>query len=186
MRVTGRANPINGNLNRAARAVLKADRHGQPGSQFAVHLALGRPCPNRAPRHQIGGELRRDRIQELTPGRHPHVGQIEQQAARRAQPLVNLKLAVQIRIVNQPFPANRRAGFLKIHPHDNAQPRRQTLHMRFELPSIIQRRLRVVNRTRPGDHHQAIVPPANDISHLAAGIGHRLHRLFGNRQLFVN
>ena len=60
--------------------VLEADRHRQPGGQFAVHLAFGGAGADGTPGNEVGGELRGDGIEEFRPRRHAHVAEIEQQA----------------------------------------------------------------------------------------------------------
>src|SRR5262245_2255866 len=77
VRMQGRTDRVDRDLHVAVRPVLEPHRHGEPRCQLAVHLALGRPRADRTPRHEVGDELRRDRVQELTARWQPHLGQVE-------------------------------------------------------------------------------------------------------------
>ena len=76
---------------------LKPDRHREARGELAVHLALARARADRAPGDEIGDELRRDRVEELAPGGQPELGEVEQEAARQAQALVDLEALVEVR-----------------------------------------------------------------------------------------
>src|SRR5439155_1202412 len=89
VRVDGGAHGVDRDLHAAVGAVLEADRHREARGELAVHLALGRARADGAPRHEIRGELRRDRIQELAARRQPELREIEQQPARPPEPFVD-------------------------------------------------------------------------------------------------
>ena len=63
------ADGVDRDLDVAVGAVLEADRARQPGRQLAMDLALGRARADRAPGHEVGDVLRRDRVEELGAGR---------------------------------------------------------------------------------------------------------------------
>lgn len=56
------------------------------------------PRADRAPRDQVGDELRRDRVEQLARRRDAHVGDLEEETAREAQALVDLVRAVELRV----------------------------------------------------------------------------------------
>src|SRR5439155_17895411 len=99
MRMRGRADRVDRHLDATAGAVLKADRHRQARRELAVHLALGGPRADRAPGHEIGGVLRRDRIEELAAGVQAERAEIEQQLPREVESLVERIAAVEWRVV---------------------------------------------------------------------------------------
>src|SRR5262249_3000046 len=110
MRVRRGAYGVDGDLNTAVGPVLEAYRHRQPRRELAMHLAFGRARADGAPRDEVRGELRRDRIEEFAARRQPELGQIEQDPARAPQPLVDDEASVEVRVVDEPLPAHRGAG----------------------------------------------------------------------------
>ena len=60
-------------------------------------------------------------IQKFTGHRQSQRGDIQQQLTRQMQTPVNMKTAVQIRVIDQSFPTHDSPGFLKIDPHDGNQ-----------------------------------------------------------------
>ena len=98
----------------AVGAVLEADRHRQARRQLAVHLALGRPRADGDPRRQVGDVLRDLRVEELGRRRQAHVVDVEQQLARQAQPLVDVEALVEVGVVDEPLPADRRPRLLEV------------------------------------------------------------------------
>src|SRR5690606_2448879 len=114
VRMTGGADAIDGDLDAAARAVLEADGHRETRRQFAMHLALGGAGPDGTPGDQIRRELRRNRIEKFRARRQAHLGEIEEQPAGDPQALVDIEIAVEIGIVDEPFPTDRGAGFFEI------------------------------------------------------------------------
>ena len=91
----------------------------RPGRQLAVDLAFGRPRADRDPRRQVGDVLRNLRVEELRRRRQPHVVDVEQQLAGQPQPLVDVEALVEIGIVDEPLPADRRARLLEVAAHDD-------------------------------------------------------------------
>ncbi len=54
-------------------------------------------------------------------GRQPEVVDVEQQLARQPQPLVDVKALVEVRIVDEPLPADRGARLLEVGAHHDDQ-----------------------------------------------------------------
>src|SRR5260221_11006886 len=137
-----------------ARAVLEPDRTGEPRRELAVRLTLGRARTNRGPADEIADILRRDGIDELGRGRHAHAVDLEQQLPRQPQAIIDVKRSIEIRIVDQAFPASPRPRFLEIHAHHDQQP---VAELSAELPDragIFQCSGDVMDGTRADDDEQ--------------------------------
>src|SRR5688500_16291992 len=92
-----------------------------------MHLALRRACADRAPRDEITDELRRDHVEEFAACRQAEAIHVDEQPARDPQPLVDAKAAVEIRVVDEPLPADGRARLLEIHAHDDLERAAETV-----------------------------------------------------------
>ena len=82
-----------------------------------MHLALGRPRADRAPGDQVREVLRRDHVEVFGAGRQVELVDLEQDAAREAQAFVDAVAVVEMRIVDEPLPADGRARLLEIDAH---------------------------------------------------------------------
>ena len=136
-----------------------------------MHLALGGAGADRAPRDEIADVLRRDHVEELAACRHARLVDAHQQIARDAQPLVDAKAAVEIRIVDEPLPADRGARLLEVHAHHHFQLAGMAPALRGQLFRVGERRRRVMDRTRPHHHQEPVGAPLQDLAHLAARLG---------------
>ena len=148
---------VDGDPDVAVSAVLEADGTGQAGSQFAVHLAFGRARADGTPAHEVGHILRRDDIEKFGARRQAQFIDLHQQTASDADSLVDLETAVQQGVIDQALPANRRARFFKIDPHDDNQIFGQLSFHNGKPSSIFHGRLGVVDRTGADDNHQPVV-----------------------------
>src|SRR5690554_1502737 len=151
------ADGVDRDLHRAARTVFKADGHAEPRGELAVDLALRGSRPDGAPAHKVRDELRRDRIEEFGPRRHLQRDDITKELARAMEALVDLEAAVEVRIVDEPLPADRRTRLLEIGAHDDHQIVRIALGLTLEPLGIIERGDRIVNGARADDDEQTIV-----------------------------
>ncbi len=149
--------------------VLEPHRRRQSGGELAVHLRFGGARTDRAPGHQVADVLRRDHVEELAAGRHAELVDAHQQIARDAQPFVDAEAAVQVRVVDQPLPADGGARLLEIHAHQHFQMRGMLAPLLGESLGVCDRRRRIVNRAGT-DHHQHAVGPARAGSP-ARGVG---------------
>ena len=162
-------NGVGGDLDIAIGSVLEADRCRQARGQFTVNLALGGAGTNGPPRDQITQVLGRDDVQELTAGRQPGAVDLNQQLARNTQALINAEGLIQVRIIDEPFPADRGAGLLKVHPHHDLQRVGVFLALHLELARIVQRGCGVMNRARANHHQQPVVCACHDVVNILAG-----------------
>jgi len=83
-------------------------------------------------------------------------------AAGEPQALVDVEAAVEIGIVDQALPADRRAGLFEIDPHDDLEPVGQGLAQRRQTAGIVNGRDRIVDRTGADDDKQPVVGPVQD------------------------
>ncbi len=114
---------VDGDLDVAVGAVLEADRAREPRRELAVHLALGGARADRAPRDEIREVLRRDHVEILGAGRQIELVDLEKNAPREAQAVVDPVAVVEVRVVDQPLPAHRRARLLEIDAHHDDEIR---------------------------------------------------------------
>ena len=173
VRVAGGLDGVDGDLRVAVGAVLETDRHRQPGGQLAVGLALGGARADGPPADQVGQVLRRDHVQELAAGRHPHLGQVQQEAAGDGQPLVDLERPVDVRVVDEPLPADGRARLLEVDPHDDEERVAQLGGDRLQSAGVLAGGGHVVDRAGPDDDHQPVVVAAQDARRGLAALDHR-------------
>ncbi len=68
-----------------------------------------------------------------------------------------------MRIVNQPFPANRGTGLFKIDAHDKVKTIADLFRQGFKSTSILHRGFRIVDRARSTHHQQARIATGDDI-----------------------
>ena len=93
-------------------AVLESNWEGNTAGELSVQLALRRARANGAPGDEIRDELRGDRIEQLGAGWDTEVRDVAEELAGETEALVDLEGAVDVGVVDQAFPADRRAGFL--------------------------------------------------------------------------
>ena len=91
------------------------------------------------------------------------------QAAGDAQALVDVEGIVEVRIVDQAFPADGGAGFLEIDPHDEAEIVAEAVGFLEELFSVFDGGLGIVDRAGADDGKQAVVLKMDDGVGLGAG-----------------
>ncbi len=149
-----------------------------------MHLALGGARPNRSPAHQRRQVLRRHHVEELGARGHSHFRQIEQKVSRQPQAIVDLVRLIEMRIVDQPFPAHRGARLLEVHPHYDVQLARKFGDRSLQQPGILPRCPGVVDRARPHHHQQPAVFARQDVADAGARLMHGGGRTLGHRHLF--
>ena len=108
VRARRRLDRVDGDADGAVGAVLEADRHAQAACELAVHLRLGRACTDRAPRDEVCRVLRADRVEEFGGRWQADLGDLEEEATREAQALVDLVAAIQVWVVDKALPADGR------------------------------------------------------------------------------
>src|SRR5688572_13677913 len=106
-----------------------------------MHLAFGRARADRAPCDEVADVLRGDHVEELAADGHAALVEVEQKLARDAQALVDAEATVEVRVVDEAFPADGGARLLEIHAHDDEELAAELLAELREFPGIFLRRL---------------------------------------------
>ena len=117
------------------------------------------------------------------PAGTPSSARSQEQAARETQPAVDVKAPVEVRVVDESLPADGAARLLEVDAHDDQEVRRQPSRGRAQLACIGERRLRVMDRARPHDHDQSIVPATQAGAHRGAPPRDGLRRGGAEREL---
>ena len=94
----------------------------------------------------------------------PSVNDIEQKSARDAQALVDREAAVEVRIVDQPLPAHRRARLLEVRSHHDEQISLEPRGRLDQALGVLEGSGRIVNRAGPHDDEKPVVPAFEDLS----------------------
>ena len=97
--------------------------------------------------------------------------------ARDAQALVDAEAAVEVRIVDQPLPADGGARLLEVDAHhDLAGRRRAASRSGARRARVLERGRRIVDRARPDDHQQPVVCAVQDAAGCACACRRRAPR----------
>ena len=173
VRVRGGAHGVDGDLHPAVGAVLEAHGHREPRGQLAVHLALRRARADRPPRHEVRRELRRDRVEELAPRGQPELVQLDEQAPRAPEALVDGEAAVEVRVVDEPLPAHRGARLLEVDAHHDAEVGGELARQLGEAPAVVEARRGIVDGAGPHHDDEPVVLAAQDPRDLVAAAARR-------------
>jgi hypothetical protein len=147
-------------------AVLEPERHREAGGHLAMRLRFRRARTDGAPRDQIGDVLRRDGIQQLRGRGQAEIEHITQDAPRQAQAVGDVAGAVEVRVHDEPLPADGGARLFEIDAHDEAEPVLQFLRQRCELPRILQTGLGIMNRARAEHDEETRIFAEQDVADL--------------------
>ena len=179
-----RGDGVDGDLHVAVGAVFEADRAGEAGGELAVHLAFGGARADRAPADEVCDVLRDDHVEVFDGDRHAFVGGVEQQFAPDAQAVVDGKRAVQMRVVEQAFPADGGARFFKVNAHDDAQLFAVFFAQGQEAVGIFARGFDVVDGAGADDDEQSRVVVVQDGVDVAPRLVHGFGGAFAHRIAF--
>ena len=92
--------------------VLEANGEGNARCELAVELRLGGTSANSAPRDEVSDVLGRDSVEKLRSDGDAKAGKITQELASKAETLVDLEGAVEVRVIDETLPSDGRAWFL--------------------------------------------------------------------------
>ena len=162
---------------------LKPTGMERPGGEFAVDLALRRPGADGDPRGEIRDVLRQLRVEELAGGRQAQFRDIEQELPREAEALVDVIALVEVGVVDEALPADRRPRLLEIAPHDGDELVLVALRQRHEALGVLHRGLGVVNRAGSDDDDEARIPLGNHVGDGLPRVRHHIRGPFRRRQL---
>ena len=82
--------------------------------------------------------------------------------------MVDLKAAIDVRVVDVSLPAQTRSGLFKIGAHDDFEFVSMLLTETHQAPRVIERRLRIVDRAGAYNHEKTLVVTAHDRCNLGA------------------
>ena len=182
MAVARRADGVYGDADLAGGAVLEPYRHGQARGQLPVYLAFHRAGANGTETHQVGVVLAEGGIQELAGGGQAQFGHVQQHLARQVQATVDVETAVQVGVVDQPFPAHHRARLLEIHPQYRQDGVLQGFAQFAKAAGKLQQCLGVVDRAGADNGQYPGIPVAEDGFYVAAGSADLRGQGVGQRQ----
>jgi hypothetical protein len=175
MRMTRGDHCVESHAQIAVGSVLEADRHREPARQLAMGLALARACADRRPAHEVGRVLRRDRVEHLAAARQTELVDLTQDGPREAEAGRDVARIVEVRIVDQALPADRRARLLEVRAHDDHQLLAQLDGDTHETAGILVGRSGIMNRARTDDDQEARpVPPVQDVADRMPGVEYHL------------
>src|SRR5690606_34486793 len=178
MRAGGGLQGIDGHAEVAVGAVLEADRAGQARGQFTVGLGFGGARADGGPGNQVLQVLRRDRVQGLGGGGQAQLDQVAEQLTADVQSVLDLETVIQIRVVDQSFPANGGTRLLEVHAHDQIQGVADLGGQLPEPTGIVLGRLDIMNGAGADDDEQAVVLAVENVANdLAASAYGGLRRL---------
>src|SRR3989441_7189567 len=134
-----------------------------------MDLALRRAGADRPPGDEVRGELRRNRIEELRARGKAELDQVEQQPAREAEALVDGEGAVEVRIVDESLPADRRARLLEVDAHHETEVAAELVGRLLQTARVVEPGRWIVDGAGADDDEQAVVLAGQDANDLLAG-----------------
>ena len=183
VRLRGRADRVDRDLEPAVGPVLEAHRRRQPARHLAVGLRLGGAGADRVPADQVAEVLRRERVERLRAGRQAERRELREQPSRADDALVDAKRVVHVRVVDEALPAGDRARLLEVDPHHDEQRVAHTLGEPHQSSGVFERRGRIVDRARADHHDEARIPAVQDRPDGRAPACDRLRRRRRERHL---
>lgn len=156
VRMPDRADRIHSHVQAPVRPVLEPHGKAEPAGELPVDLALGGARADGADAEQVGEELRGDGVEHLAGEGHAGGGEVDEEAARRAQALVDVEGGVDVRVVDQALPPDRRARLLEVGAHHDEQLAGVPLLQREQPPGVVARRGRVVDAAGADDDEEAV------------------------------
>ncbi|MNF99570.1 hypothetical protein D3C84_824740 [compost metagenome] len=136
-----------------------------------MSLGFGGARADGRPADQVLQVLRGDRVEGFGGGWQAFFGQVQQQLATDVQAILDLERVVQVRVVDQAFPADGGAWLLEIHAHDQIQGIGHFRRENLQALGVLVGRLDVVDRAGPDDHEQAMVGAIQNIANDFAALG---------------
>lgn len=142
-------------------------------------LRFGGTGADRRPADQVLQVLRGNRVERFGGGGQAFLGKVAEQLAADVQAILDLERVVQVRIVDQAFPAHRGTRLLEVHAHHQEQRIRHFGRERLEAVGVFVGGLDVVDGAGADHHEQTVVLAIQDVAHHLATLGHGLQGLVG-------
>jgi len=160
VRRAGRRHGVDRHVQAAFRAILEADRHRDSAGHFPVSLAFGRSGTDGGPTDEVGDILRTDRIQQLCSAGHAGLIDFQENVSRKLHAACDVAGAVEMGIVDQTLPSDRRPRLLKVCSHHDQQPVMEGIRQGLEPSGILVGGIRIMDRAGTDNDEQpfAILP----------------------------
>src|SRR5256712_4005891 len=121
-----------------------------------MDLALRRAGADRPPGDEVRGELRRNRIEELRARGKAELDQVEQEPAREAEAFVDGEGAVEVRIVDESLPADRRARLLEVDAHHETEGAAELVGRLLQTARVVESGRWILDGGRADHDEQAV------------------------------
>ena len=172
VRMGDRLHGVNSNIQAAVGAVLEADSHRQATAHFPVGLGFRGTGSDGRPGDGVLQVLRRNRIQRLGCRWQAQFIDIQQQATADVQALFDVEGIVQVRIVDQAFPANGSPRLFKVNPHHQQQGIADFVGQFLQSVGIVPGSVHVVDRAGANYNEQTVVFAVHDVVDCLTAVGH--------------
>ncbi|MEN9635858.1 MAG: hypothetical protein RL077_4262 [Verrucomicrobiota bacterium] len=179
----GRLDGVDRGVEGAVGAVLETEGHGETARHLAVSLGFRGAGADGTPAHQIRDILRGDGIEEFCSGGQAEIEDVAEEGAPEAETGGDIVGTIKVGIHHQPFPADGRARFFKVHPHDDEHAVGDLAGQRDEASGVFAAGIEIVNRARPDDEQKAPVGGEDEPLNIAARLSDKLGLRFGFWQL---
>src|SRR5262245_22238134 len=147
-----------------------------------MYLAFRRARADRAPGNEVGDVLGRHHVEKFARHRHAGFVEVEQELARNPQTLVDAEAAVEAGIVDEAFPADRRAGLFEVHAHQHEQIIVEPVLDLEQSLAVFLGSLYVMHGTRPDDDDEPVVRAVKYAVYGVPRFVHDTPRLGGDRE----
>src|SRR5438309_4303569 len=148
-----------------------------------MDLALRRAGADRPRGDEVRGELRRNRIEELRARGKAELDQVEQEPAGEAEALVDGEGAVEVRIVDESLPADRRARLLEVDAHHETEVAAELVGRLLQTARVVEPGRWVVDGAGGVDDEQARVHAGRNANDLLTSAAADERALLIERQL---
>mmetsp|Transcript_14531 Transcript_14531/g.29380 ORF Transcript_14531/g.29380 Transcript_14531/m.29380 type:complete len:377 (+) Transcript_14531:256-1386(+) len=186
VRARGRHYGVDSNLDIAAGTVFETDRSGKSRDELSVDLAFGCPCTDGAPGDELGEVLRGHHVEELHSGWQAHLGELCEETTCKAQTLIDLEGAIEVRIVDETLPSNGGAWLLEVDAHDDVQVLLEVVPFSLQELGIVDGRLGIVNAARPNDDDETVITLGKDVCYGSTRFEYSFGNLIRARNLPVH
>ena len=185
VRMAGREDGLDGDLNVAGCAVFESDGAGESGGELAVDLALGSARADGAPGDEVGYVLRGDHVEVFGAGGHACFREVEQEAAGHAEAFTDAEGFIEVGIVDEAFPAERGTRLFKVNAHDEHKVAGELGDGFLEQTGVFAGSRGVVNGAWADDDDETIVLSVEDVNNLAARLEDGARGVVGDWHFFL-
>ena len=174
---------VNRDLGVALGAVLEPYGTGKARSELPMHLAFGGARTYGAPGDHISEVLWGNWIKVFGAGGKAEIRDVAKQRAPDTKSMVDIAGAVEMRVVEQPLPANGGTRLLEVHTHNEQEIVREALHLSVQSFGVDKRRFRIMDGAGANDYQEPRVPAANDVAYLVPRLEDHLRGILSQADL---